>query len=298
MDPAHIRHIEEPKKWIKKKIMVFEDNEAQRELYKAVLEREGFNLILKSNCVGGLQDIKWDQPHALILDIMMPEMDGITFLQMILAEPSLEALPILIISDLVVDFMEDERCPNNVHLLRKPFKNSVLVEKIKKIIQADYKPREKDKDDLTEIKELVDSGTKTSREVISKGPYKIMIFEDEPAQAELYLAILNARGYMTILKTNPIGGIEDIMSNSPDLIMMDIMMPGMTGLQFLEQIKKEEFIKKIPILMVSSLIQDWMSEGDMPDNVHLMKKPIKQDELLAKIRDLIKLYSVYSKYYE
>ncbi|MFC1744891.1 response regulator [Candidatus Riflebacteria bacterium] len=293
MQPTHIRHISSGDKTVIQRIMVYEDDEAMQDLYLSVLTRAGFHVIVKSNCIGGIEDIKWDQPHALILDIMMPGMDGITFMEKILRQETLKALPILIISDLVVDYMDSERCPNNVHLLTKPFKNNELVDKITKLIETDYIPRKKRVDELEEIKQIVKTGPKTTKEKITRLPSKIMIFEDDPDQAELYLAILGKRGYLTLLKTNPVGGMEEIKVNSPDLIIMDIMMPEMTGMQFLAQIKEEEFIKSIPILMISSLLQNWMEEGgaEMPDNVYLMKKPIKKEELLAKVHDLIELYS-------
>ena len=85
---------------------------------------------------------------------------------------------------------------------------------------------------------------------------KILYVDDDPKTLLLMEAVLKPHGYDVVLINNGKQAIETAIKEKPDLILMDIMMPGMDGYTIVNRIKKEETIKNIPVVMVTALELD------------------------------------------
>ena len=81
---------------------------------------------------------------------------------------------------------------------------------------------------------------------------KILITEDEDIVRELLQKKLSYEGYEVETAKNGIEGLEKSRSFKPDLIISDIIMPKMNGFEFLEELKKDEELKKIPVIVISN----------------------------------------------
>jgi CheY-like chemotaxis protein len=79
-------------------ILVVEDDGATRELLQMSLELEGYTVALASNGVEGWQRLRASPPSLVLLDIMMPEMDGAELLGLIRADPGFAQLPVIVVS--------------------------------------------------------------------------------------------------------------------------------------------------------------------------------------------------------
>ncbi|OGG02807.1 hypothetical protein A2W14_07345 [Candidatus Gottesmanbacteria bacterium RBG_16_37_8] len=82
---------------------------------------------------------------------------------------------------------------------------------------------------------------------------KILIIEDDPLMLRMYQKIFKFEGFEVEIATNGEEGIEKTRSYKPTLILLDIMMPKMNGLQVLEKLKSEPDLKKIPVIMLTNL---------------------------------------------
>ena len=80
----------------------------------------------------------------------------------------------------------------------------------------------------------------------------ILIIEDEPKNMKLFRDILQVHGYTTIEATDGQQGIESARANKPDLILMDILMPVMNGLEATKILKADPETNKIPIIALTS----------------------------------------------
>lgn len=113
----------------------------------------------------------------------------------------------------------------------------------------------------------------------------ILIVDDEHANRFLLEGLLSANGYLTSYASNGIDCLEFLKTSLPDLILMDIMMPKMTGIEALKVIMNDENIKKIPVLMISaktgtSDIKEALDLGA----IDYIKKPFDEVELLARVK--------------
>jgi twitching motility two-component system response regulator PilH len=89
-----------------------------------------------------------------------------------------------------------------------------------------------------------------------KNRQKILVIDDDPKALILMEAVLKPYGYDVVLINDGREVIQTAKKEKPDLILLDIMMPGMDGYTILNKIKKEEAIKNIPVVMVTALELD------------------------------------------
>lgn len=112
--------------------------------------------------------------------------------------------------------------------------------------------------------------------MINMDTKKILIVDDIPANRILLKAFLANKGYQFIEAENGHQGLELALEHKPDLILMDITMPIMSGVEATQSIKKEPSIKDIPVIATSALKSD---ERGMDEDLFdcYLTKPINLD---------------------
>jgi twitching motility two-component system response regulator PilH len=116
---------------------------------------------------------------------------------------------------------------------------------------------------------------------------KILVVDDSPTDRQFMLETLAKKGYQVVTAENGEDAIAKAKSELPDLILMDVVMPGLNGYQATRQITRDDATKHIPVIMCTSKGADtdriWgMRQGA---NDYLIK-PIDAGQLLAKIAQL------------
>lgn len=86
---------------------------------------------------------------------------------------------------------------------------------------------------------------------------RILVVDDEPHIVRLVSFALEKRGHEIIQANDGPSGIEAARTKHPDLILMDVMMPLMTGLEALEQLKADKTTSEIPVVMLSAKSQEY-----------------------------------------
>lgn len=119
---------------------------------------------------------------------------------------------------------------------------------------------------------------------------KILIIDDDPDALETMAAVLETRDYQVLMALSGAEGISKAVKEKPDLIMMDVMMPGLDGFATCKMIKENEEIKDIPVILLTGkgLVGD-MEKGFAAGAKDFMIKPIDWDTLFLKIKELIPL---------
>lgn len=85
---------------------------------------------------------------------------------------------------------------------------------------------------------------------------KILLVEDDPALQRLYVKILTQASYEYRLANNGVAIVEKALSEAPDLIIMDVMMPERNGMKALADLKNNDTTKNIPVIMLSAYQDD------------------------------------------
>lgn len=117
---------------------------------------------------------------------------------------------------------------------------------------------------------------------------KILIVDDSPTEVEFVSAILSQAGYKVTWAKNAQEGIDKALKERPDLILMDVVMPGMNGFQATRQLRRKAETSEIPILMLTTKDQEtdriW---GLRNGATTYMCKPPEKEKLLEEVRGLL-----------
>jgi len=126
---------------------------------------------------------------------------------------------------------------------------------------------------------------------MKKTSYTVLVIEDEPDIRELIEFNLKKYDYNVLLANNGENGLKDVRFYEPDLILLDLMLPGIQGLDVCRIIKSDENIKNIPIIILSALGQEedivLGLEAGVDDYV---SKPFSLDVLNARIKTVLRRY--------
>lgn len=119
---------------------------------------------------------------------------------------------------------------------------------------------------------------------------KILLVEDDQLLIRMYQRKFKSDGYDLHVATNGADGLVAAKDVKPDLVMMDIMMPKMNGLQALEKMKADAELNKIPVILLTNLggSQDDIERGlQMGAVAYLVKSDTRPDQVVAKVKSVL-----------
>jgi len=118
----------------------------------------------------------------------------------------------------------------------------------------------------------------------------ILIVDDEPQNRKLLEAVLQPGGYATLSVASGEEALASIAQRQPDLILLDIMMPGMDGYEVAGILKADPATSNIPVIMVTAQADRAARLASLTAGAEdILAKPIDRAELWLKIRNLLRL---------
>ncbi|MFB2773442.1 hybrid sensor histidine kinase/response regulator [Pelatocladus sp. BLCC-F211] len=124
---------------------------------------------------------------------------------------------------------------------------------------------------------------------IDKKVEKILAVDDTPDNLFLLQTILEIEGYEVDLVSDGVTALKQVEESPPDLILLDVMMPGLDGYEVTRRIRNHPFLDYIPILLLTAFHDVSVVEGLDAGADDFIRKPFDQDELLARVRSLLRL---------
>lgn len=118
---------------------------------------------------------------------------------------------------------------------------------------------------------------------------RILVVDDSPDNSFLIQAILKEEGYKIDIVDNGRDALNYIEQSPPDLVLLDVMMPGMDGFEVTRRIRQNKNLPFIPILLITAHDKPRVSQGLDIGAEDFIRKPVEFDELLARVRSLLKL---------
>lgn len=117
---------------------------------------------------------------------------------------------------------------------------------------------------------------------------RILIVDDDPIALETMAAILEIRNYEVLMAPSGLEGINRARKEKPDLIIMDVTMPGLDGFATCKMIRENEEIKGIPVILLTGKVMlGDVEKGFAAGASDYMIKPVDWDGLLLKIKKLL-----------
>jgi len=118
---------------------------------------------------------------------------------------------------------------------------------------------------------------------------KILVIDDEPLVVEVLKIRLEMNNYEVIIARDGVDGLERAMREKPDLIILDIVMPGLDGYQICRKLKEDRKTKTIPVIMLTALGQSaGRKKGYSSGAYDYIFKPFDDEELLNSIERALK----------
>ena len=116
----------------------------------------------------------------------------------------------------------------------------------------------------------------------------ILIVDDSPTEVHVLSQMLMTNGYITISASNGEEGIQVARDEIPDLILMDVVMPGMNGFQATRKLSRDLMTKDIPVIIVTTKNQETDREWGLRQGAcDYLVKPVEPESLVAKIEALL-----------
>ena len=118
---------------------------------------------------------------------------------------------------------------------------------------------------------------------------KILIIDDDRSTLTMLKMILSRHGYHTLCAQEGVAGLELVGKNKPDVVICDMLIPKMPGLELCKTIKQDDRLKKIKIILMTGVYKGaaFQSEAKKSGADQYMEKPIDTNELLARLDELL-----------
>ncbi|MCF7912292.1 MAG: response regulator [Candidatus Cloacimonetes bacterium] len=285
--PLELKEIDDSEETAATRLLVVEDNESVIIQMSNLLERKGYIVAIARNGREALEYVQHTIPDGIILDLMMPEIDGFEVLEKIRSTKVTQHLPVLILTAKDLDKNDMARLSeNNVQQLvhKDDIDLKGLLYKINLMLHHQFESaitRSTQDSRFTthkREKEIPDSAAKP----------RILVIEDNLDSMVTMQAIIPDK-YTVIKALDGITGLQIAVTQIPDLILLDINLPRMSGIELLGMLKKAEETAHIPIIAVTGRAGDDDEEELLAAGCDdYLAKPIESVLLLRKITKWIK----------
>jgi DNA-binding response OmpR family regulator len=124
-------------------------------------------------------------------------------------------------------------------------------------------------------------------------PPRILVVDDNPMNLDILQALLGAHGYEILTATDGEAGLAIAREKQPDLILLDVMMPKIDGLEVCRRLRADSSLPFMPVIMVTAkadskdIVAGLEAGGD-----EYLTKPVDQDALVARVKSMLRIKSL------
>jgi DNA-binding response OmpR family regulator/two-component sensor histidine kinase len=237
------------------RILVIDDDPSVGDLVQRFLGKEGFQVVTAAGGEEGLRLAVEMRPDIITLDALMPGMDGWTVLSHLKADAELAAVPVIMLT-----MLDDKSLGFSLgasDFLTKPIRRDVLLT--------------------------------TVQRYCARPTGRVLVVEDDDLTRDLIRRSLESEGFQVAEAVNGRVALDEVARQEPNLILLDLLMPEMDGLEFLTEFGRQERWRSIPVVVVTAKELGVAERGRLNGYVEgvLQKGEFSREELLAKLRDLV-----------
>jgi len=204
-------------------VLIVDDQAPVHEILKKILEPKGYSVAHAYNGDQGYEVASKTHPKAILLDVHMPGSDGYSLLERLRNDPQLQQTPVLmhtVSSDRATAYALGAD-----KFFTKPIDRNTLLATLGKYTR-------------------------------STGDTRVLVIDDDAKARETLARPLSAAGWIVSEAENGIAGLQQLEEQSPDVIILDLIMPQMDGFTFLERMSAEESYREIPVFILTSKTLD------------------------------------------
>jgi GAF domain-containing protein/DNA-binding response OmpR family regulator len=232
-------------------ILVVDDDATVRELVARHLERAGFSVATANGGQEALRLARELKPSAMTLDIMMPDIDGWTVLAAIKGDPSLAAIPVVLMT--IVEEKNRGYALGAADYLVKPVDRSKLIE--------------------------------TLTSICGPAARRVLLIDDDDVVRRGVRAALEPLGWQVSEAENGLLALASLSTARPDAIILDLMMPQMDGFEFLDELRARAEWRDIPVVVITAMDLTEHDRTRLNGGVERIIQKSDCDEMLRRLTD-------------
>jgi CheY-like chemotaxis protein len=210
----------------------------------------------------GLDALAKERPTLITLDLFMPEMDGFTFLEEKALHAEYAGIPVIVISA-VADQLDASPLSADA-VLSKPVRRSDLLELVNSIVDLDG----------------------------NQGRPKVLLVDYDPKAIKIISSYLPADRLEVLSAYGGRDGLETALAERPDIIVLDLMMPDMSGFEVLRELKQDSRTRAIPVIVLTAkiLTEDERTQLKLQVEVVAEKGRAGRDQILREVETILGRY--------
>ena len=235
-------------------MLVVEDDEAIREAVAELLEHAGYAVQQAKDGLDALEHFEHHAPDAIVLDLMLPRLSGWEFLERSRTAREHSSVPVLILSALDAQ----------PHRLGTSGASAWLT----KPVEAEHL-------------------LKTIAELLTERAPRVLVIDDEPIIRELLVEHIGDEGYIVDSARTIAQARAYMRLRRPDLIVLDLMLPGNTGWDFLRERQADPLLTAIPVVVISAAPRERLDLATELGADALLSKPFDLGEVTALVRRFV-----------
>jgi len=259
------------------RVLVIEDDANNLDVAQRIIRAAGHEPLAATDGAAGLETARAQHPDVILVDLLLPRIDGWTVTKTLREEEWARTTPIIAVSALA---MPQDRaraieagCDDFVS---KPYAPSELRAVLARFL-----------DDGGPAKARAGTRARAAKAPAERLG-RVLVVDDEPANVELLVRRLESLGADSLRATNGEDALVVAERELPDLILLDVMMPGIDGYDTCRRLKVNDRTAPIPVIFVTAKDRaDDLSKGFEAGGVDYVTKPIDPVELAARVRSAI-----------
>ncbi len=257
-------------------MLVIEDDANNLDVAQRIIRAAGHEALSATDGAAGLATARAEHPDAILVDLLLPRVDGWTVTKTLREEEWARRIPIIAVSALA---MQQDRaraieagCDDFVS---KPYAPSELRAVLARFL-----------DEGEAVIPASVRGRAPKKPVERLG--SVLVVDDEPANVDLLVRRLEALGADTLRASNGEDALGIADRELPDLILLDVMMPGIDGFDTCRRLKMNDRTAPIPVIFATAKTDsEDLQKGFEVGGVDYITKPIGPIELAARVRSAI-----------
>lgn len=300
---------------LNKKILIVEDDAVLRDVLKEKLLQKGYVVSTVGDGEQAMQTIQYDKPDLMLLDILMPRKGGMEVMEEMHNDPNLSTIPVIVISNSgqPVEIRRAKELGAREFLIKAVFDPKEVIEKVKKILggsnegsvatgrgnrTASIVENDDVNDEIIQVVELDEEEVKNDAFVTKKTPtdttkrggmQKILIVEDDKFLRELFVRKMFNAGFDVDSAVDADQAFNVLSNKKPEIILLDLILPGLDGFGILAKLKADNNLKDIPVIVISNLGQKEEMDRAMSLGAvdFLIKANYTLDEIINRILTIL-----------
>jgi putative two-component system response regulator len=261
------------------KVLVVEDNVMNMELVLVLLTQAGYSVLQAVNAEAGIELAKRESPRLILMDVSLPGMDGLTAVSILKRDSETKEIPIIVMTAHAMrgDDAKARQAGSDAYLT-KPINTREFLQMVAQFIE----PKNIQRKEPEHLSEHMDK------------PKSILIVDDDESNRDLLEGLLEVFGHRTESVKSGLEALTYLQASDvhekPDLVLLDVMMPGMNGFDVARAIRQDPALSDLPIIMVTALTdrEDRLRAVEAGAN-DFISKPIDKTELRVRITSLLKI---------